>query len=121
MFASVSHFHSSLLFADKPGAYQTAALKGLNSNRWHLDIPPNMVEVTDIENTLTCYDTARTYTITNFELVIEYYFYATPSTFSHLIKALALHFNRLCLSEISQASLPALKNFCIYFPVLINL
>ena len=60
-------------------------------------------------------------TITNLDSIIEYYFYATFSTFSLLIKALALLFNRLYLSKASQASLLGLNDFCIYFPVLINL
>ncbi len=41
----------------------------------------------------------------NLDSVIEYYFIATLSTFSLLIKALALLYNRLCLSKTSQASL----------------
>jgi hypothetical protein len=57
----------------------------------------------------------------NLDLIIEYYFYATFSIFSLLIKVLVLLFNRLCLSMASQASLLALNDFCIYFPVLINL
>jgi len=60
-------------------------------------------------------------TITNLDLIIKYYFYATFSTFSLLIKVLALLFNRLYLSKASLASLLGLNDFCIYFPVLINL
>ncbi len=65
--------------------------------------------------------TKTIYVITNLDLVMEKYFYATLSTFSLLIKALALPFNRLYLSKASQASLLGLNDFCIYFPVLINL
>ncbi len=61
------------------------------------------------------------YMITNLDLIIEYFFYATFSTFSLLMKALALLFNRLYLSKASQASLLGLNDFCIYFPGLINL
>ncbi len=57
----------------------------------------------------------------NLDLVIEYYFYATFSTVALLINALALLFYRPSLSKASQASLPGLNDFCIYFPVLINL
>jgi hypothetical protein len=57
----------------------------------------------------------------NSDSVIEYYFYAIFSTFPLLIKALALLFNRLYLSKASLASLLGLNDFCIYFPVLVNL
>jgi hypothetical protein len=50
-----------------------------------------------------------------------YYFYATFSTLSLLIKALALLLIRLYLSKASQASLLGLNDICIYFLVLINL
>ncbi len=66
-------------------------------------------------------ETSWLYTITNLHLIIEYYFYATFSTFSLLIKALAILFKRLYLSKASQASLLGLNDLCIYFPVLINL
>jgi hypothetical protein len=59
--------------------------------------------------------------ITNLDLIIEYYFYATFSTFSPLIKVLELLFNRLYLSKTSQAYLLGINDFCIYIPVLINL
>ncbi len=57
----------------------------------------------------------------NLDSIIKYYFYATLSTFSLLIKVLALLLNRLYLSKASQATLLGLTDFCIYFPVLINL
>ncbi len=60
-------------------------------------------------------------TITNLDLIIEYYFYATFFTFSLLIKVLALLFNILYWSKASQAYLLGFNDFCIYFPVLINL
>ncbi len=63
----------------------------------------------------------KQYTIMNLDSVIKYYFYDTFSTFSLLIKALALLFYRLSLSKASQASLLGLNDFCLYFPVLINL
>jgi hypothetical protein len=56
----------------------------------------------------------------NFDLIIKYDFYATFSTIL-FIKALVLLFNRLYLSKTSQASLLGLNDFCLYFPVLINL
>jgi hypothetical protein len=55
----------------------------------------------------------KKYTIMNLDSIIKYYFYATFSTFSLLIKALALLFNRLYLSKASQASLLGLNDFCI--------
>ncbi len=66
-------------------------------------------------------DAENIYMITNLDSVIEYYFYATLSTFSLLIKVLALLCNRLCLSKTSQASLLGLNYLCIYFPILFNL
>ncbi len=57
----------------------------------------------------------------NFDLIIEYYFYATFSTIAVLIKALALLLIRIYLSKASQASLLGLNDFCIYSPALINL
>ncbi len=57
----------------------------------------------------------------NLDLIIEYYFNALFSTFSLLIKALVHLFNRLYLSKASQASMRGFNDFCIYFPVLINL
>ncbi len=57
----------------------------------------------------------------NLDSVIKFYFYATFSTFSLLIKAFALLFIRLYLSEASQASMLGLNDFCIYFLDLINL
>ncbi len=59
--------------------------------------------------------------IINLDSIIKYYFYTTFSTFSLLIKALVLLFYRLYLSKASQASLLGFNDFCIYFPVLINL
>ncbi len=49
------------------------------------------------------YSKYHLYRITNLDSIIKYYFYATFSTFSLLIKAPALLFNRLYLSKASQA------------------
>ncbi len=56
-----------------------------------------------------------------FRFGYQNYFYATFSTHFLLIKVLSLLFIRLYLSKVSQASLLGLNDFCIYFPVLINL
>jgi hypothetical protein len=61
------------------------------------------------------------HTIMNLDLIMKYYSYATFSTFSLLIKALAPLFNILYLSKASQASLLGLIDFCTYLPVLISL
>ncbi len=42
VFASVSHFHTSLVFAGKTGAYQSGAPEGIQPNGWLPALPPNI-------------------------------------------------------------------------------
>jgi len=41
---TVKHFHSSLIFADKAGAYQSGAFSRLDSNGWLPALQPKILD-----------------------------------------------------------------------------